>query len=98
MSSRDDESFASLFEKSSAARTAERRYQTGERVEVVIVAVGREAVFADLGGKQEGLFERADLTNEEGKLRVEVGSRVSAIVQHVDAGTGQVRLAPVSVR
>jgi small subunit ribosomal protein S1 len=98
MAPRDDESFASLFEKTQGARTGERRYQPGERVEVTVVAVGREAVFADLGGKQEGMFERIDLADEEGALRVEVGSRISAVVQHVDFGTGQVKLAPVAVR
>ncbi len=98
MAPRDDESFASLFEKSASARTGDRRYQPGERVEVVVVAVGREAVFADLGGKQEGMFERIDLSDDDGKLRVEVGSRITAVVQQVDFGTGQVKLAPVAVR
>ncbi|HVY45866.1 MAG TPA: S1 RNA-binding domain-containing protein [Minicystis sp.] len=98
MAPRDDESFASLFEKSASARTGERKYQPGDRVEAVVVAVAREAVFVDLGGKQEGMFERLDLTDEEGRLRVEVGSRVSAVVKHVDFATGQVRLAPVAVR
>src|SRR6516225_2132649 len=98
MAPRDDESFASLFEKSASAPTGDRRYTPGERVEVVVVAVAREAVFADLGGKQEGMFERIDLSDEDGKLRVEVGSRITAVVQQVDFGTGQVKLAPVAVR
>jgi small subunit ribosomal protein S1 len=98
MAPRDDESFASLFEKSASARTGDRRYQPGDRVEVTVVAVAREAVFADLGGKQEGMFERIDLSDEDGKLRVEVGSRITAVVQQVDFGTGQVKLAPVAVR
>jgi small subunit ribosomal protein S1 len=93
-----DESFASLFEQSAGARGRLRRYHTGETVEVTIVAVAREAVFADLGGKQEGMFERNALSDAEGQVRVEVGSRVSAVVDSVDGATGQVRLRPVVVR
>lgn len=93
------ESFASLFEQSEGAGKQRRRqYHTGETVEVTVVAIAREAVFADLGGKQEGMFERVALADGDGKLRVEVGSRVSAVVAGVDSGTGQVRLTPVVVR
>jgi small subunit ribosomal protein S1 len=93
-----DESFASLFEQSAGATARQRRYHPGESVEVTIVAVAREAVFADLGGKQEGFFERPELSDPEGKLRVEVGSRVTAVVDSVDGATGQVRLRPVVIR
>jgi small subunit ribosomal protein S1 len=93
-----DESFASLFEQTPGARARQRRYHAGESLEVTIVAVAREAVFADLGGKQEGMFERADLSDPEGNLRVEVGARVTAVVDSVDGGTGQVRLRPVVIR
>lgn len=93
-----DESFASLFEQASAGRPLQRRYHVGENVEVAIVAVAREAVFADLGGKQEGVFERAALSDAEGKLHIEVGSRVSAVVSSIDFATGQVRLSPVVIR
>jgi small subunit ribosomal protein S1 len=93
-----DESFASLFEQTSSAHAKQRRYHTGETVEVAIVAIAREAVFADLGGKQEGVFERVALSDPEGKLRVELGSRVSAVVDNIDSGTGQVRLRPVVIR
>ncbi len=93
-----DDSFASLFEQTAGASARQRRYHTGESVEVTIVAVARDAVFADLGGKQEGVFERPELTDADGKLRVEVGSRVSAVVANVDGATGQVRLRPVVIR
>ncbi|MFT3773030.1 MAG: S1 RNA-binding domain-containing protein [Minicystis sp.] len=94
-----DESFASLFEQSpGATRGRQRRYHPGESVEVTIVAIAREAVFAELGGKQEGVFDRVGLADAEGKLRVELGSRVSAVVDSIDGGTGQVRLRPVVIR
>jgi small subunit ribosomal protein S1 len=98
MAPRDDDSFAALFEKSVTAKTGDRRYHVGESLEVTIVAIAREAVFADLGRKQEGIFERGDLVDESGLLRVEVGSKVTAVVSAIDFETGQVRLAPVVVK
>ncbi len=91
------ESFASLFE-SQGSQMQRRKYHTGENVEVTIVLVAREAVFADLGGKQEGMFELVDLSDDDGNLQVKVGSRVMAIVGGVDRETGQVRLKPVAVK
>ena len=45
-------------------------------------------------GRQAGGHVRAsaELSDADGKLRVEVGSRVSAVVDSVDGATGQVRL------
>ncbi len=95
---KDDDSFAALFERSGGAHPMQRRYHTGERIEVRIVAVSQTSVFADLGGKQEGYFERIELNDVEGKLTVEVGARVAAVVAGVDSQTGQVKLSPVFVR
>jgi small subunit ribosomal protein S1 len=98
MSSTDStrESFASIFEAQGAQ--TRRKFHTGENVEVTIVLVAREAVFADLGGKQEGMFELSDLSDEDGNLQVKVGHRVMAVVSGIDKETGQVRLKPVAVR
>ncbi|APR76181.1 S1 RNA binding domain protein [Minicystis rosea] len=94
-----NDSFASLFEQSAGAtRGRQRRYHAGESVEVTVVAIAREAVFVELGGKQEGMFDRASLVDDSGKLRVELGSKLSAVVESVDGGTGQVRLRPVVIR
>lgn len=93
-----DESFASLFEQTAGAQARQRRYHAGESVEVTIVAIARDAVFADLGGKQEGFFERLELSDANGTLHIQVGSRVTAVVDSVNAGTGQVRLRPVVIR
>jgi small subunit ribosomal protein S1 len=87
-----------MFEQSAGANVRHRRMQVGEAVEVTVVAVGREAVFVDLGGKQEGFFERADLMDAEGNVRVAVGARISAVVASIEKATGQVKLSPVVVR
>jgi small subunit ribosomal protein S1 len=65
---------------------------------VKVVAIGKDAVFADLGGKQEGFFDLPSLAGPDGKLGVLVGARISAVVEAVDDASGQVRLAPVFVR
>lgn len=98
MSSSDGsrESFAALFESQGAQKG--RRFHTGENVEVTVVLVAREAVFADLGGKQEGMFELPDLSDDEGNVQVKVGQRIMAVVGGIDRETGQVRLKPVAVK
>ena len=73
-----------------------RKYRPGERVEARVVAIGRESVFADLGAKQEALFERTELLNDEGDLSIKIGDVVAAVVQGF--ADGQVQLAPLSVR
>jgi len=100
MSERRDqsESFGALFEQGGGSRRDRRRFHVGDKLEVTLVVVAQNAVFADLGGKQEGYFERADLADADGKLIVAVGNKVSAVVDSIDRGTGQVRLRPVVVR
>jgi len=95
---REKESFAALFEQSAGATMRQHRFRSGERVEVTVVAVSRDAVFADLGSKQEGYFDRVELLGPDGRLTVEVGARISAVVAEVDDARGQVRLSPVFVR
>jgi len=92
------ESCAALFE-SEAGRTPRRRtFGVGEELDVVVVQIGRDAVFVELDGKQEGFIESKDLVNKSGELTVEVGSRITARVVETGGRTGAVRLFPVSVR
>jgi small subunit ribosomal protein S1 len=100
MAERQDasESFGALFEQGGGSRRDTTRITVGDRVEVTIVAIGQSAVFADVGRKQEGFFERPDVTDADGKLAVVVGSKVQATVSSIDRQTGQVRLSPVAIR
>lgn len=100
MAERQDasESFGALFEQGGGSRRDRTRIAVGDRVEVTIVAIGQSAVFADVGRKQEGFFERPDVTDADGKLAVSVGSKVQATVNSIDRETGQVRLSPVAIR
>jgi small subunit ribosomal protein S1 len=95
------ESFAALFEVEGGKSRRGERLRPGERLDVKVVAVGQSAVFADLGargGKLEGFFEKSDLSDKSGKVMVEIGSSIAAVVAHVDDVAGQVRLTPVFVR
>ncbi|HMI82943.1 MAG TPA: S1 RNA-binding domain-containing protein [Polyangiaceae bacterium] len=93
------ESFAALFEAGAGKSTPHRRsFNIGEELDVVVVQIGRDAVFVGLDGKQEGFIESKDLTSKEGNLTVKVGSRITARVAEIGGRLGAVRLAPVYVR
>ena len=93
------ESFAALFEADAGKATPRRRsFNIGEELDVVVVQIGRDAVFVGLDGKQEGFIESKDLTSKEGNLTVKVGSRITARVVEIGGRLGAVRLAPVYVR
>ena len=97
MGSADDkESFASLFEGTEGAKHKRAKVRQGDRLDVKVVAIGQTAVFVDLGGKEEGYFERADLIDSRGNLTVEVGTSIGAVVSETDGE--RIRLSPVFVR
>ena len=91
-----DESFAAMFESAAPQHRGVTRRRRGDRLDVTVVAIGRDAVVADLGGKQEGYFERGEMVDKKGEPIVSVGSVVQAIV--VEADGERVRLSPVSIR
>jgi small subunit ribosomal protein S1 len=92
------ESFASLFE-GEASRTPQRRsFSVGEELDVIVVQVGRDALFVELDGKQEGFIEAKELTNKSGELTAKVGSRITARIVEIGGRMGAVRLTPVLVR
>jgi small subunit ribosomal protein S1 len=82
----DTEDFATLFARESARPVLE----VGQVVKGRVIQITAESVFVDVGSKGEAWIERAELTNEEGKLRVAVGDEIEATV--VSAGD-EVRLS-----
>ena len=90
---RPDESFAALFEKQGAGQASRKRNpRVGETLEVVVVQVGRDAVFVEIDGNRQGYIESLDLKAPDGSIKATVGARMRARVVRVD-GEG-VRLAP----
>jgi small subunit ribosomal protein S1 len=78
----DEEDFARLLEQSLQAK----RYREGDSIEGRVVAIGDDVAFVDVGGKGEAVIDLAELKDEEGKLQVEVGHRVKAIVVSTAGG------------
>jgi small subunit ribosomal protein S1 len=94
-----DESFATLFETSKKSQSPRRRaFDVGTEADVVVVSIGKESVFVELDGKQEGFVDAKELRNAKGDLTVKIGSRVRARVVEVGGRAGAIRLSPVFVR
>src|SRR5437762_12289589 len=70
------EDFAALFARHEAGPTL----QVGQVVKGRIFHITAENVFVDVGGKGEAWIDRAELTDEGGRLRVAVGDEVEATV------------------
>jgi small subunit ribosomal protein S1 len=92
------ESFAALFEGGASQAPRRHTFSPGEEMDVIVVQIGRDAVFVELDGKQEGFIEAKDLSNKAGELTVKAGSRVRARIVEVGGRPGAVRLIPVLVR
>jgi small subunit ribosomal protein S1 len=92
-SDRPEESFAALFEKTGRAAPPARGPRTGEVLDVVVVQVGKEAVFVELDGRRQGYLDAMDLRTPQGTVvAVAVGDAIRARVIGVDEQG--VRLAP----
>jgi small subunit ribosomal protein S1 len=87
--SNDEEDFASMFAAQEAGQKRGKRPRTGDLVKGKIVSIGKEAVFVDIGGKAEGLLDRAQVTNSEGKITVAIGDTIEARVAADEGGTLQ---------
>ncbi|MCC7539555.1 MAG: RNA-binding protein, partial [Deltaproteobacteria bacterium] len=91
-------SFADLFEQASAEVPKRKKtFAVGEKIEVTIAQIGATSVFADLDGKRQGIFDRAQLIAPSGELVVRAGERLRAFVLGVD-DNGNVRLGRAADR
>jgi small subunit ribosomal protein S1 len=75
----DVEDFATLFAQEAARPTLE----VGQVVKGRVIQIAAESVFVDVGGKGEAWIERAELTDDEGRLQINVGDEVEATVVSV---------------
>ncbi|HJL16875.1 MAG TPA: S1 RNA-binding domain-containing protein [Sandaracinaceae bacterium LLY-WYZ-13_1] len=90
--SNDQESFADLFAAESMPGGRAKRLSVGDEVDGVVAHVGADEVFVDLDAKQQGWFDKADLRDDEGQLRVKPGDPITGTVLAVERGSGQVKL------
>ena len=74
--SEPEEDFAALFAKHEARHVVER----GQVVKGRVIQISDEHVFVDVGGKGEAWIDRAELTDDQGHLKIKVGDEIEATV------------------
>jgi small subunit ribosomal protein S1 len=85
--------FAALFEKTGGAAPPRGGPRIGETHWVVVLQVGKDAVFVELEGRRQGFIETGSLRAPDGTLKASVGDRLRARVVRVDTDSG-IELAP----
>jgi small subunit ribosomal protein S1 len=86
MADKDDD-FAAMFAESEREAPRAKRPRVGDQITGKVISIGKEAVFVDIGSKGEGVLDRAEVSDPEGKLLIKVGDVVDA---RVAADTGGV--------
>jgi len=78
--------FAGLFEASERDAKKQRAVRMGDEVTGTVVKIGAESVFIDLGAKAEGMIDKSEVVDADGKLKVAVGDRLRAFVVSTEDG------------
>lgn len=83
----NDEDFGAMLAEleSKQPKTSKKRPRVGDMIKGAVISIGKDSVFVDAGGKAEGVLERSQVSDNEGKLLVKVGDVVEARVV-ADAG------------
>ncbi|HSO39957.1 MAG TPA: S1 RNA-binding domain-containing protein [Labilithrix sp.] len=93
MSPDKEDSFAAMFEQQPVAPRKRRAIRVGDRVDAVVIQVGRDAVFVEIvDGKVQAFLEAAELREDDGTMSVKVGDKLSAHVVEVNEDQGILRL------
>ena len=82
MATDPEEDFAALFEASLKAR----RFEKGQTIEGIVVSIGPEVAFVDVGGKGEASIDIDEIKDPDGNLEVAVGDRIQAVVVSTAGG------------
>ena len=77
-----EEDFAAMFEASLKAK----RFQKGQTIEGIVVGLGPEVAFIDVGGKGEAMIDIEEMKDADGRIEVSVGDRIQAMVLSTDGG------------
>jgi small subunit ribosomal protein S1 len=80
----EEVSFAELLESSSQIPSSE--FTPGDTVSGVVLKISRDSVFVDLGGKSEGIADRDEFRDKDGKLSLKEGDRVELKVASLRGG------------
>jgi small subunit ribosomal protein S1 len=84
------DSFAALYEASPAAKDFGKE---GEIVSGTVVAVQRDNVVIDIGGKSEGIIPTNEFAGPTGEITVKVGDRVDVYIESRENDDGLVTLS-----
>ncbi|CAN5772108.1 30S ribosomal protein S1 [soil metagenome] len=90
--STDDEDFGAMLAESEKGAPRTKRPKIGDMVKGKVIAIGKDTVFIDAGGKAEGTLEKAQVTDKDDKLLVKVGDTVEARVVADAGGVLQLRV------
>src|SRR5918999_3969272 len=71
-----------MFEASLKAK----RIEQGQTIEGIVVGIGPDVAFVDVGGKGEATIDVGELKDADGRLEVAVGDRVQAVVVSTSGG------------
>jgi len=84
-----------MFEREAPAMGNRKRGKAprvGDRVEGIVVQVGRDSVFVELDGNRQAFFDALELRAPDGTIAAREGDKVSAHVVEVDDAKGIIRL------
>jgi small subunit ribosomal protein S1 len=91
MADQDNDDFAAMFAASEQGAPRTKRPKVGDMVRGRIISIGKDAVFVDVGGKAEGVLDREQVADKEGKLLVKIGDTIEARVVSDAGGVLQLR-------
>jgi small subunit ribosomal protein S1 len=80
----EEPSFADLL--ASSSQLPHSRFSPGDRVSGIVVKIGRDTIFVDLGGKSEGIVEADEFRGENGKITLKEGEEVELRVASLKGG------------
>jgi len=78
-----EETFADYFEKS---YTRMDKLSPGQVVETRIESISNDSIFLQLNGKSEGILDKAELLDKDGKLTVKEGDTIKAFFLRIKDG------------
>jgi small subunit ribosomal protein S1 len=86
--------FAAMFEES--ATTAPGAMEIGGEGQIVtgiVVAVHRDSVVVDIGGKSEGIIRAEEFSDGSGELKIKPGDRVDVYIESRESDDGLISLS-----
>ncbi|MCA9594275.1 MAG: 30S ribosomal protein S1 [Myxococcales bacterium] len=85
--------FAAMFEASEANAGGIEIGGEGQIVTGIVVAVNRDAVVVDIGGKSEGVIKADEFVDATGQLAVAAGDKVDVFIESRESDDGLISLS-----